>query len=131
MKGSFRNSCNVLRFRVAGRRVKRFPFFTNELDLLAQGPEVQSQWVSKKLTCTVALQRAQSAQETMICSFWDRFMYNAMEIKQRLMDPANQNVLNCGFCSNRILHFFPLFVRVSVTGVKSHISRIYKGINAV
>ena len=68
MKGSFRNSCNVLRFRVAGRRVKRFPFFTNELDLLAQGPEVQSQWVSEKLTCTVALQRAQSAQETMICS---------------------------------------------------------------
>ena len=34
------------------------------------GSEVQSQRVSKKLTSTVALQRAQSAQETMICSCW-------------------------------------------------------------
>ena len=37
----------------------------------------------------------------------------------------------CGFCSNRILHYVSLFVRVSVSGVTSHISRIYKGINAV
>ena len=31
---------------------------------------VQSQRVSEKLTRTVALQRVQSAQETMICSYW-------------------------------------------------------------
>ena len=37
---------------------------------------------------------------------------------------------NCGFCSNRILHYFPS-VRVSVTGVISHIFHIYKGINAM
>ena len=42
-----------------------------------------------------------------------------------------QNVNNCGFCSNRILHYFPLFVRSCVTGVTSHISHIYKGINAM
>ena len=36
--------------------------------MLAQGSELQSQRVSKKLTRTVALQRVQSAQETMICS---------------------------------------------------------------
>ena len=35
---------------------------------LAQGSEVQSQRVSEKLTRTVALQRVQSVQETMICS---------------------------------------------------------------
>ena len=40
------------------------------LDLLAQGSQVQSQRVSEKLTRTVALQRVQSAQETMICSYW-------------------------------------------------------------
>ena len=38
---------------------------------------------------------------------------------------------NCGFSSNWILHYFPLSVRVSVTGVTSHISHIYKGINAM
>ena len=41
----------------------------------------------------------------------------------------------CGFSSNWILHYFPLFVRVSVClcvkGVTSHISHIYKGINAM
>ena len=36
----------------------------------------------------------------------------------------------CGFCSNRILPYFPLLVCSSVTGVTSHISHIYKGINA-
>ena len=35
----------------------------------AQRSEVQSQRVSKNLTCTVALQRVQSAQETMICFY--------------------------------------------------------------
>ena len=34
------------------------------------GSEVQSQRVSETLTSTVALQHAQSAQETMICSCW-------------------------------------------------------------
>ena len=37
----------------------------------------------------------------------------------------------CGFCSNRILLYFPLLVCSSVTGVTSHISHIYKGINAM
>ena len=37
----------------------------------------------------------------------------------------------CGFCSNRILPYFPLLVCSSVTGVTSHISHIYKGINAM
>ena len=37
----------------------------------------------------------------------------------------------CGFCSNRTLLYFPLFVRPSVTGVTSPISHIYKGINAM
>ena len=37
----------------------------------------------------------------------------------------------CGFSSNWILHYFPLFVRVSVTSVTSHISHKYKGINAM
>ena len=37
----------------------------------------------------------------------------------------------CGFSSNWILHYFPLFVCSSVTGVTSHISHIYKGINAM
>ena len=36
----------------------------------------------------------------------------------------------CGFCSNRILHYFPLFM-CPCTGVTSHISHIYKGINAM
>ena len=36
----------------------------------------------------------------------------------------------CGFCSNRILLYIPLFVRWC-TGVTSHISHIYKGINAI
>ena len=36
----------------------------------------------------------------------------------------------CGFCSNRILPYFPLLVCVC-TGVTSHISHIYKGINAM
>ena len=40
------------------------------LDLLAQKSNVQSQRISQKLTRTVALQRAQSAQEIMICSSW-------------------------------------------------------------
>ena len=39
-------------------------------------------------------------------------------------------ITNCGFCSNRILHYFPLSVHASVTGVTSHFSHIYKGINA-
>ena len=44
--------------------------------------------------------------------------------------------LYCGFSSNWILlYYFPLFVRSSVrpcvTGVTSHISHIYKGINAM
>ena len=33
--------------------------------------------------------------------------------------------------SNRILPYFPLSVRASVTGVTSHISHIYKGINTM
>ena len=37
-------------------------------------------------------------------------------------------MIYCRFSSNRILPYFPLFVRVSVTGVTSH---IYKGINAM
>ena len=37
----------------------------------------------------------------------------------------------CGFCSNRILPYFPLSVRPCVTGVTSPISHIYKGINAM
>ena len=36
----------------------------------------------------------------------------------------------CGFCSNRILPYFPL-VRPSVTGMISHISHINKSINAI
>ena len=40
-------------------------------------------------------------------------------------------MVNCGFCSNRILPYFPLLVCSSVTGVTSHISHIYKGINAM
>ena len=36
----------------------------------------------------------------------------------------------CGFCSNRILPYFPLFVCVC-TGVTSHISHIYNSINAM
>ena len=37
----------------------------------------------------------------------------------------------CGFRSNWILPYFPLFVRPFVTGVTFHISHIYKGINAM
>ena len=37
----------------------------------------------------------------------------------------------CGFSSNWILHYFPLFVCPCVIGVTSHISHIYKGINAM
>ena len=40
-------------------------------------------------------------------------------------------LLNCGFSSNWILLYFPLFVRPCVTGMTSHISHIYKGINAM
>ena len=38
-----------------------------------------SQRVSEKLTRTVALQRVQSAQETMICSYW-YYIYNVLYI---------------------------------------------------
>ena len=41
-----------------------------------------------------------------------------------------KSIFDCGFCSNRILHYFPLFVRPSITGMTSHISHIYKSINA-
>ena len=51
--------------------------------------------------------------------------------------PASSGVMHmhswyCGFSSNWILHYFPLSVCVCpcVTGVTSHISHIYKGINA-
>ena len=35
-----------------------------------------------------------------------------------------QNVNNCGFCSNRILHYFSMLVCVSVTGVTSQVFSI-------
>ena len=49
--------------------------------LLVQGSEVQSQRMSEKLTRTVALQRAQSAQETMICSVW--YMIRLFKISEK------------------------------------------------
>ena len=47
------------------------------------------------------------------------------------MDRTCEGNIFCGFCSNRILPFFPLSVRPSVTGMTSLISHIYKGINAM
>ena len=55
---------------------------------------------------------------------------NCSDTSQRLQ-VLHSSGNNCGFCSNRILHYFPLFVRPCVTGVTSHISQIYKGINAM
>ena len=46
-------------------------------------------------------------------------------------NPEKSTLIYCGFSSNWILLYFPLFVRPSVTGVTSHISHIYKGINAM
>ena len=42
--------------------------------------------------------------------------------------PSKQYWLNCGFCSNRILPYFPLSVRPCVTGLTSPISHIYKAL---
>jgi len=50
---------------------------------------------------------------------------------KRYLNPNWSAIENCGFCSNRILLYFPLFVCSCVTGVTSHISHIYKGINAM
>ena len=58
-------------------------------------------------------------------------------ISSSALPQASSYGLNCGFSSNWILHYFPLFVRpsvrpsvcVCVTGVTSHISHIYKGID--
>ena len=63
--------------------------------------------------------------------YWYRAFSPSQIFRYRYWYPQNY----CGFSSNWILHYFPLFVRVSVcpcvTGVTSHISHIYKGINAM
>ena len=64
--------------------------------------------------------------------FWQKSItWNCFARPKKHQKEIKEILSNCGFSSNWILPYFPLFVCSFVTGVTSHISHIYKGINAM